>query len=365
MTSRERLLAAFRLEPVDRVPIQIRGVRAWDPHWVESRDPSYRPLIEAVAEHGDYQESWGYGVGDFCSAYACPTDTWTEDRGAWVAHYRLLHTPAGDLRSMHLASKTGMPGMQTEFCVKSLEDLDRVLSVPYEPLQPDVSGSAAAQERLGDRGIVLNALPNPISLLHNLMGSELLAIWSLTERDRLLQTLWVLQRRCLDTVDYLLAHGVGPCFAMLGEEYVTPPLHSARDFRAFAVEPEREIGQRLREADRLLHIHCHGPLHAVLDDFTEIGANCLHPLEAPPMGDVPLEEAKRRLGDRVCLEGNLQIGDIYAGRTAELVAQVHHNLEVTSGQGYILCPTASPHTPVLDDLTVTNYLAVIEAAVSG
>ena len=114
-----------------------------------------------------------------------------------------------------------------------------------------------------------------------------------------------------------------------------------------------------------MHIHCHGPLSAVLEDFIEIGANCLHPLEAPPMGDVTLAEAKRRIGHAICLEGNLQIGDIYAGKTADIVAQVKHNIEVTGGRGYILCATASPHTPTLSDLTVKNYLAMIEAAVQA
>lgn len=360
MTSRERLLAAFRLQPVDRVPIQMRGVRAWDRVWCESRDASYRPLIEAVAEHGDYEEVFGFGCGDFCSAAALPTDTWTEDRGDWTAHFRLVHAPGGDLRTMSLASKRGMPGMQMEFLVKTLDDLDTALGVPYEPVLPDLTAYFDTDREMGDRGIVLCCVPTPITLLHTLMGSERLAIWSLTDRDRLLELLWTLQRRCLDTLRHALSQGVR-LFAILGEEYVTPPLHSARDFRAFAIEPEVEYGKLIHEAGGLLHIHCHGPLTAVLEGFLEIGANCLHPLEAPPMGDVTLAEAKRRIGHAICLQGNIQIGDIYAGKTADLVAQVKHNLAVTGGQGYSLCPTASPHTPVLSDLTVRNYLAVIEA----
>lgn len=361
MTSRERLLAAFQLQPVDRVPIQIRGVRAWDQAWCESRHSSYRPLIDAVTAHGDYEEVVGFASGDFCSAAQLPTDSWTEERGDWVAHFRVVHTPRGDLRTVSMASKSGMPGMQTEFMVKSLDDFDKVLSVPYEPVLPDLTPYFDKDRDMADRGIVLCDLPTPITLLHTLMGSERLAIWSLTDRDRLLELLWTLQRRCLDTLDHALAQGVR-LFAMVGEEYVTPPLHSAKDFRAFAVEPEVEYGRRIHAAGGLLHIHCHGPLAAVLEDFIEIGANCLHPLEAPPMGDVTIEEAKRRIGHAICLQGNIQIGDIYAGKTADLVAQVKHNLEVTGGQGYSLCPTASPHTPVLEDLTVRNYLAVIEAA---
>ena len=147
---------------------------------------------------------------------------------------------------------------------------------------------------------------------------------------------------------------------MSGEEYVTPPLHSGKDFREFASEPEKEISRRLRDAGRLLHIHCHGPLTHVLEQFAELGTDCLHPLEAPPLGDVTLEDAKRRIGHRVCLEGNIQIGDIYAAPTEDIIAQVKRNIEVTSCRGYILCPTASPHTAVLTDQTVKNYVAMVQ-----
>jgi len=365
MTSRERLLAALRLQPVDRVPMHIRGVRPWDEPWVATRDASYAPVIAAVEEHGDYVDWWGAPRGVFYSAAPVPTDSWTEDRDDWVAHYTMYHTPGGDMRTMTLASKRGLPGMQMEFMVKELADLEKVLSVPYEPCRPDCAPFFAKSEQMGERGLLMTDIPNAISMMHNLMGSARLAVWSLTERPRIVDLLWTFHRRCLDLLEHLIAAGVGPCYAMSGEEYVTPPLHSPRDFGEFVVEPEQELAAAIHRAGHLLHIHCHGPLSNVLEEFVTIGADCLHPLEAPPMGDVTLADAKRRIGDRICLEGNIQIGDIYAGKTADIVAEMKHNLQVTGGQGYIVCPTASPHTAVLTDLTVRNYLALIETAVAG
>jgi len=363
MTSRERLLAALRLQPVDRVPLHVRGVRPWDEQWVATRDASYAPVIAAVAEHGDYVDWWGAPAGTFYSATPVPTDGWTEDREDWVAHYTVYHTPGGDLRTMSLSSKRGLPGMQMEFMVKDLDDLDKVLSVPYEPSRPDCAGFFAKTEQMGERGLIMCGIHNAISMMHGLMGSERLALWSIMERQRILDLLWTFHRRCLEHVEYVISQGVGPCFAMNGEEYVTPPLHSPRDFREFVVEPEQELAAAIHRAGHLLHIHCHGPLSDVLEEFATLGADCLHPLEAPPMGDVTLVDAKRRIGARICLEGNIQIGDIYAGKTADLVAEMEHNLRVTGGQGYIVCPTASPHTAVLTELTVRNYLAMIEVVV--
>ncbi len=362
MTSRERLLAAYQRLPVDRLPVRVWGVHALDEAWVAAQDESYRPVLEATLAHGDFVGNWGPGQGMFYSAAECPADTATEDRGDWVLHRTTVHTPGGDLQWAYQASKSGLPGMQTEFMVKALADLDKVLSLPYEPLRPDCGGFHAAAERLGERGVAHCHLPNAVSLLHELMGSERLAVWSLEHRSRLLEVHEVCHQRCLDLLRWLLDQGVGPVFTLFGAEYVAPPLHGPRDFRDFSTRTDAEMARLIHDRGGLLHIHCHGPVGAVLEQFAELGCDCLHPIEPPPMGDVTLAEAVRRLGHRTCLEGNIQIGDLYAGRTAEVIAQVRHNIEITACRGYILSPTASPHTPVLEPLTVRNYLAMIKTA---
>jgi len=360
MTSRERLLAAMRLEEVDRTPLHVRGVRPWDDNWTATRDPSYAPLIAAVAAQGDYVDSWSPASGIFYSAASVPTESYTEENEDWIATYTLLHTPDGTLRSMFLSSKRGLPGMQREFFVKEREDLEKVLSVPYVPLQPDCRSFFTKAEKMGERGLVLVSLPNAITMLHNLMGSERPALWSVIERPRLLALLWEFHRRCRDLLEYLLFQGVGPVFALSGEEYVTPPLHGPHDFREFVVEPERELAALIHRAGGLLHIHCHGPLSRILEDFLVLDVDCLHPLEPPPLGDVPLADARQRIGHRICLEGNIQIGDLYVAPTEQIVAQVRHNVELMGRRGYIVCPTASPHTTVLSEHAVRNYLAMIQ-----
>lgn len=364
MTSRQRLLAAMKHSQPYELPIQVRGVRAWDREWVATRHSSYRPVIEVVAEHGDHVLNWGPPGGWFLSQHALRTTSHTVSHPDWSETITLWHTPAGDLRTRHLSSKRGLPGMQMEFPVKSLEDVDRFLSIPYEPLlEIDPTGFHQQDELVGERGLVLVSFgQDPIGYVHDLMGSELLAVWSIEERDVILRLIDEFLRRLLDRVALLIASGVGEVFCTLGQEYVTPPLHSARDFRRFCVEPERQLLHRIHAAGKRLHVHCHGPLDAVLDDFPLI-ADILHPLEAPPLGDVELADGKRRIGDRVCLEGNIQIGDIYATPTNRFVDIVKRAVEDgMPGGGFILAPTASPHTEVLTDLTVRNYVAMVETA---
>ena len=366
MTSRQRLLSAMRLEQPDGLPIHIRGVPAWDEEWANSRHCSYGPIIDVVAAHGDYCLNWGPPSGLFLSMGGdVGSSTERIEHQDWTESVITLHTQGGDLQSRHLSSKRGLPGLQTEFHVKALADVEKVLSVPYVALDHvDPSGFHAQEAMIGDRGIVIASIGiAPIMQVQSLMGSELLAIWSIEERDTILRLIDVFLQRTLDRVDAIIAAGVGPVFATLGQEFVTPPLHGPRDFREFCLKPERHIIEKIHRAGRILHVHCHGPLDAVLDEFADI-ADVLHPLEAPPLGDVPLADAKARIGDRVCLEGNIQIGDVYAMPTHKLVDLVKQAIDDgAEGGGFILCPTASPHTTVLTDLTVANYVAMVETAV--
>ncbi len=365
MTSRERLLTAYRCREPDGLPIMIRGVRCWDDDWVATRHPSYGPVIDVVAEHGDYQLGWGSGGGVLLSG---TSEAWysseTIPGGDWNDVITTLHTPAGELRARFKSSNRGLPGLEVEHFVKSVEDIECIASIPYEPVEVDAAPFFERDEMIGDRGIVMCSVANPLYTFAMLTGSELLAIWSIERREIINEWIATLTERTCAIVDRQIAAGVGPVFCMLGEEYITPPLHSAADFREFCVEPEKEITRRIHDAGCILHTHCHGPLDDILEDFIELGSDVLHPVEGPPLGNVTIVDAKRRLAGHVCIEGNIQIGDIYAAPTQQVIEEVKHNIDAAApGGGYVLAPTASPYTDVLDDRTVRNYVAMVETAV--
>ncbi|MBI3974316.1 MAG: hypothetical protein HY332_23805 [Chloroflexi bacterium] len=110
----------------------------------------------------------------------------------------------------------------------------------------------------------------------------------------------------------------------------------------------------------MLHVHCHGSVRQMLPDFIAVGVDALHPLEEPTMGDTPLAAGKEVLGGRVCIEGNVQIGDVYTLLPDEFEAMVRRTVEIGApGGGFILCPTASPYTPELPPHAVANYVTLV------
>jgi hypothetical protein len=365
MTSRERMLTALRCQEPDRLPIYVWGVPAWNEEWVAACDASYKPVIEITAQYGDYQWGWGPDVNGFITASTdFTTSGASRDEQDWVLHITTLHTPEGDLTSSFRSSKRGIPGMQGEFYVKEPEDAAKILSIPYVAPQPDCSGFFATERQLGDRGLLVTSLNNPLGYVYGLMGSEMIALWSVLHRDLLLELIEHFTQRMEDLLRYLLAQGVGPVFMVYGDEYASPPLHGPRDFQALCADFEKRLTKLVHDAGGLWFVHCHGPVGDILEQFVDFGTDGLHPIEPPPMGNVTLAEAKRRLRGRICIEGNIQIGDIYAAPTGQIERQVREAIEVAApGGGFILSTTASPHTTVLKEQTVRNYVAFVETAV--
>jgi hypothetical protein len=360
MTSRERLDAAYRCQPTDRVPIFVRGVSETSP-----RDPSYAPLRELVCRACDLK--WGWG-----SSHVLPTTPTTSRTEPYDEDFDLvttvLPTPRGDLAHRHLAGRKGQPGMTRKHWLADREDALKYLSLPPPEPTGDASGFFELRERAGDRGIVeVHAFEgNPAGAVAELFGSEQFALLSVEDRGLLLELMEHETQRHLKVLDHLLARGVGPYFAYSGQEYVAPPLHGPRDFWEFNVQFDKRIFGRIRDAGGLVHVHCHGSLARLLEGFIEAGVNALHPIEAPPMGNVPAAEAKRVLRGKVCIEGNVQVGDLFTLPPDAIERQVVQLIrDAGDGGGLIVAPTASPYPPVCTERMWANYERMIRATLEA
>lgn len=372
MTSRERLLAAHRGEPVDRPPIKLWGA---DP-WVQAVHPSYQPILELALEQTDLVGSWGLPVNEF---YTDPSllegRIHQEDRPSRHENYREIHifidTPLGGLHRVYLAGTLpALPGYEQEYLFKTVEDLERWLSIPYQPAYaPDGSDCASFFERdreIGARGVVMVGFNHPLYALQSKTGSETFALWSIDHRREIKRFLDEVFRRQMDYIRHLAEAGCGPIWGYVGPELCIPPLMSPRDFWEFVVEYDRQIADYLHARDCVVWCHCHGNMNAVLEGFIEMGVDVLNPLEPPPWGDLELAEARRRAGDRMTLEGNIEKDQLYRASPEEIRAQVRAALTqgpLPDGRRFILCPSAGfMEHPTCSERLVENYRAYVEEA---
>ena len=363
MTSKERLAAAYRREEPDRVPIRIWGVTPG----TKAIHPSYQPVIAAALQKTDIVASWGMSQGLFLSG----TDDVAahgEMRPSSHEHFRervtTYETPEGPLVSCHLSSEDGRPGYTSKYLIETKEDARRFLSIPYVPIREDCAGFQEKVAELGDRGIVIASTAcHGMYNIQRLMGSELFAVWSVEERGLLHELIENQHQRVKDRLKWMIEQEVGPFFGYVGPELCIPPLQSVRDFNEFVVQYDRELADLVHNVGGYLWVHSHGKMGPVLEGFVEIGADCLNPLEPPPMGDMTLAEVRQRIGHKLCLEGNIQAGDLYRDSPEAIRRKVYEAIQQAApGGGFILCPTSGlQEWPVCSVRLRENFLTLIEA----
>lgn len=355
LSSRERLDRCFRHLEVDRPGVYLRGVSETSP-----AHPSYQPLRHLAMSCCDLKFGWDQDGLLEPQRVTLETLPYSED---FARRVTTLHTPAGDLRCSHLVGLRGQPGLHEEFLLKTVEDAEKYLSLPLPQSSGDVSAFFQALADADDRGIVVTSLGmNPAGFVAELFGSAQFAIFSVEHRDLLYMLMQRRMEAILEHVRFLLGHGVGPYFAIAGQEYVAPPLHGPEDFYDLNVRYDRPIADLIHEAGGSLHVHCHGPLRSVLEGFVSLGADVLHPIEPPPMGNVTAQYARSVFGGHVCIEGNVQIGDMYTKSAEEIRAHVADLIThaFNNHRNLIVCPTASPYVPEMTRQCHENYAALVE-----
>ncbi len=135
MTPRERMFAAVRGRPTDRMPVATYNCHGFS-FGRHGSCAEYGPILEAVERTG---------AGVLCKVQAersgglPPAEATETTRGGERITTWVLHTPGGALRSV-TRKPPGQPARRVEPYVKSDEDIQRVLSLTPTDVRWDLEG---------------------------------------------------------------------------------------------------------------------------------------------------------------------------------------------------------------------------------
>jgi len=360
MNRRERLRRCYFNEELDRPGVYSRTLFPAD-------DPSYDRLKAYLQEHSELKYTWS--AAQIESDY--PMDVVTEPHSEDVVRQiTTLHTPKGDLESRERVRIKGHdqePNMAETYMLKNRRDAEKYLSLPMPEVGGDVSSYFKAKKEVGDAGIVdVDLGANPAGFAATLFGPQQFAIMSVTDRDIIHALCERRMTIMLNRLKFLLSEGVGPFFSTLGEELVCPPLHSPKDFHEFNTKYDKPIVDMVHNAGGRIHVHCHGAIRKVFQDFIELKVDVLHPFEAPPRGDITAREAKDRARDKLCLEGNIQIDRMYNATPQEIREETQVLIQTVfdDHKGLIVSPSASPYIYGRGEDCFPQYKAMIDTVLA-
>ena len=144
-----------------------------------------------------------------------------------------------------------------------------------------------------------------------------------------------------------------------GDDYAhnTGPIMSPRHFQEFVLPYLQEsVGVAKRHGLPFLK-HTDGNLWKIIDMIVGTGIDCLDPIE--PIAGMDLGRVKQLYGERICLAGNVDCGQLLPRATRrEVVEAVKETLAKGAvGGGFILASSNSIHPAVRPE----NYRAMVEA----
>jgi len=365
MNSRERLLNALAGKPVDRVPISTYELVGYNSRSFENIDPSYRRLMDAIRERTDCVCMWDPASNAVCfeSSHPAELETVETREGDSRIFGCTLQTPSGPLTSTRKINDGIHTVWQVEHWCKSPEDVDRALSIPNQPLDYDVSDLARIENEMGDRGIVMTTLGDPLLYAAELMEFGAFTIWAMMETEHFARVIEILHERIMENLRHQLAVNRADLYRICGPEYATPPYLPPSFFERFVTPYVREMSELIHSHGARVRLHSHGRIGKVLDFIARTGVDALDPCEAPPDGDIELGQVKQKIGDRICLFGNIQLKLLECGTPEQVRQAVKRCMEQAKAGGrYVLMPTAAPINTPLAKQTEANYFHYIEAA---
>ncbi len=201
-------------------------------------------------------------------------------------------TPLGTLRNRARFTSASFTTFEEEHFVKDFER-------DYPALRYIVENTSYAfdpekyrqvEERLGDQGVAFVPMAqSPIKLLH-IWGGQVDGTLFLVDYEKECRDLFEIHTA--NVVD--MAQQAAQCDALafsLGDNldslFYSPPL-----FRTYEIEFHQEIADILHGADKLLFSHACGRLWSLRELIAEAGLDGMEGIPHPPLGDLPLDEAK-------------------------------------------------------------------------
>ena len=154
------------------------------------------------------------------------------------------------------------------------------------------------------------------------------------------ELLGILQRRKLTYIQSM--KGAHFDILELGGGDASTTVISPKIFRKFVAPYDSELVSASHEVGQRVVYHTCGGMMPILEDIADLGVDAMETFTPQGMGaDVDLAEAKKRIGERVCMIGGFDQFHFFVGCTPdETRAEVRRCFEAAGGGGgYIISPS--------------------------
>lgn len=359
MTSRQRILAAIKGEEPDRVPINpscshwildYYGCFCWMHYIKAAEEFDFDPIFvnffidPKITQLHNYIYSY---PGTYEDLPKVNVNIDINDNGDYLIVKRKFETPAGPLSSVDRVGKPGrsygnwpMPH-HIENLIKETEDLERIKYIMPEIKPSHVSDLILADKLMGERGIIsLRMAYCADQMFADAFGLTNAMVLYYDNPNLIKEALRIFNDYQKKFIKFGLETGI---------KLVTDAFFNFSISAGWSPEQWRELVKPLiKENIDLVHsygayyrLYDDGKWMPIIEDVVELGADVIFTLSPPPLGDVDLRVVKKIVGNRVCLEGNINmIETILYGNPDKVRNAVKEAIEAAAPGGKYILGTA-------------------------
>jgi uroporphyrinogen decarboxylase len=378
MTSRQRLLAALQRRQPDRLPVTTHHVMD---SYLESNlggasrmeffdryglDPilwtvPHRPAPDA----GEYSDP-NQGPPGFLESTRVSHDNWRvisepiPNPDYLTTRYRFV-TPRGELGMV--LQDDGKSAWVSEHLIKNKSDIELIAEFATAP-KCDVDEVNRQAAEFGESGIVRGHIccfdvfgqPGTWQDACCLFGTQELIMETFDDPGWVHELLEILLSRKLTFTRSL--QGAAYDLLELGGGSASSTVISPELFEQYVAPYDSRIIEAAHQAGQRIAYHLCGGIMPMLELTAAMGPDAIETFTPPEMGaDTDLADAKKRIGDKVCMIGGFDQGHYFTGCTPEETrSEVLRCFEQAGGSGgYILAP--SDHFFEADDNLMRAFAA--------
>lgn len=303
MTSRQRMLAAYRGLEVDRLPYWAKVA---NPTWRSSQPENIksmtgRQLLDYIFADGIF----GCGGG---TAVTHP-HVKTEENRDGIVFTKVNHTPDGDLIERWQMDPYTNSWHPIEFPIKTVEDIKRFrwlhTDAKISTNDKAMAASQAAFEAItkDDRGVTTNGFgPSPfMHLLEHCVGPVNMHYMLADHTREMEELLDLMNAEDLAIARHKVAHT--PADVLVSVENTSTTLHSPAQFAKYPYPQLCSRGKIAEAAGKMHELHMCGLTFDLLEKIDTIPAASIEAYTSPTLGNTRLVDGRKKAPSKTLIGG--------------------------------------------------------------
>ncbi|MCM8767087.1 MAG: hypothetical protein NC917_04880 [Candidatus Omnitrophica bacterium] len=375
MTSKERIKTVLRGGYPDRVPVSLYKINPFDNESFWAKHKSFENLLNKAREIQDTFLFYRPKTGFFFSAPGSIDLKIEETHDTPISTtVRLtVETEYGPLTRTARTSNLSIHQWVVEPWIKREKDIHKFLSLPYIPYQPDFSDFYEQEKKLGEKGIMVVALPDPLGVVGFLFAPGDFGKFALDYPKLVMQLLEKIYERLLDLYKFVSFSISNAIIRIRGAEYATPPnlpteyFHDIKKtFSEFVFRFDKTLIEILKRGNfNWISYHWHDGIEELLPIVLKMPIDIIEPISNSFQQPNNILKVRRIVGDSITIMGGI-LAEEFDFKTREEIRNMVKDCLIQGARGgrFILIPSDIPESAPIPTELEQNYIEFLESGLN-